>query len=698
MTKYLLVFTSFFLTLSCSAGINLGSWSSFNSSRVNHSEKRVALAGMSSAMLTGTFSCALTQTNPNCLETQNYLPGLQGAISQGQLQPTLFCYTLMLSGQDVTSAYQDVYCNNPGALPSGMVVLPLSVSTYNITGNQSVSANTIQSYSYPNTVGNYYAWNVVNGTIISGQGTETIVVQWSIDCGIVQVVEFVDGICPAPTVCMDVQITGANCVYPGCTLAGACNYDALANSNDGSCIFPNSACDDLNSNTYNDTYNSNCECIGIPSTLAGCTSPAACNYNAAANQDDGSCTFPGCTDNLACNYDPFAGCSNNPSCLYPDITFLDCQGNCLNDSDGDGICDEYETSGGCTDITACNYDAFDINPNDDACVYGAGCVIVGSCNYNGAALCDDGSCVPSGCTDIAATNFNALAGCDNGSCIYINVSGCTDPVACNFNINANVNDGSCIYLNPGVINGASNPLIGDTVTYSTPFAAGYTYSWLVSGGGNIISQNQNSVIVQWNSTGNYFVELTITSGLCTETTTLNVNVDCNFPAITILGDQGIHNGNGATVTYSTGMVAGASYNWTISTQPANSAIILSGIGTNSIQVQFTSSFVSATLSVSVGDASCSDSYSITLTDDSGRDDRATLWSLYPNPAEEFIFISGFENTASLTYQIIDISGRTIAAGALQNSIVHLNDLASATYVLELRSNGQPLARRRFVKN
>ena len=34
----------------------------------------------------------------------------------------------------------------------------------------------------------------------------------------------------------------------------------------------------------------------------------------------------------------------------------DCDGNCLVDTDGDGICDQFETAG-CTDATACNYDA-----------------------------------------------------------------------------------------------------------------------------------------------------------------------------------------------------------------------------------------------------------------------------------------------------------------------------------------------------
>ena len=46
------------------------------------------------------------------------------------------------------------------------------------------------------------------------------------------------------------------------------------------------------------------------------------------------------------------------SCTYPDEIYLDCDGECLNDSDGDGVCDELEVPG-CQDETACNY-----NEND----------------------------------------------------------------------------------------------------------------------------------------------------------------------------------------------------------------------------------------------------------------------------------------------------------------------------------------------
>ena len=57
----------------------------------------------------------------------------------------------------------------------------------------------------------------------------------------------------------------------------------------------------------------------------------ACNYNADATNDDGSCTYQ--TDPL-----------------------LNCDGSCINDADGDGVCDENEVLG-CTNGMACNYDA-----------------------------------------------------------------------------------------------------------------------------------------------------------------------------------------------------------------------------------------------------------------------------------------------------------------------------------------------------
>ena len=49
----------------------------------------------------------------------------------------------------------------------------------------------------------------------------------------------------------------------------------------------------------------------------------------------------GCTDEVACNYAE-AATEEDGSCTYPTEFYLDCDGACLNDEDGDGLCDEVE--------------------------------------------------------------------------------------------------------------------------------------------------------------------------------------------------------------------------------------------------------------------------------------------------------------------------------------------------------------------
>lgn len=78
------------------------------------------------------------------------------------------------------------------------------------------------------------------------------------------------------------------------------------------------------------------------------------------------CTFEGCNDPEACNFDEDA-CGDKSFCIYPEETYLDCNGECLNDIDSDGICDELEVSG-CTDPDACNY-ADNATEDDGSCEY-----------------------------------------------------------------------------------------------------------------------------------------------------------------------------------------------------------------------------------------------------------------------------------------------------------------------------------------
>jgi hypothetical protein len=227
-------------------------------------------------------------------------------------------------------------------------------------------------------------------------------------------------------------------VVEGCTDSTACNYNAYANVDDGSCNNQAAVVDMTGANWYLD-FDSNCAGGGIENTILtlfyadntwefigyldngwwtlcgttlelwdgaepvfigewswgdftfsgplysnlvevgcgvlylqveGCTDANACNYDASATTDDGSCLYPTCNDPLACNYDE---CSDPTSICY---NALDC----------------YEAS-------ACTY----------AIAWSPGCTYSDATNYDPTATFDDGSCeydLPSICG--AGTYFDAV--------------------------------------------------------------------------------------------------------------------------------------------------------------------------------------------------------------------------------------------------------------------------------------------------
>ena len=131
--------------------------------------------------------------------------------------------------------------------------------------------------------------------------------------------------------------TSEFCSIPyGCTDEAACNYDCEAIENDASCL-EFSSCGicggsepdfayDCEDNCLNDADNDGvCDELEV----AGCTTPSACNYNAAATDDDGNCT-------------------------YADAGY-NCAGECLFDSDGDDICDWIELEALIEALTAGTY-------------------------------------------------------------------------------------------------------------------------------------------------------------------------------------------------------------------------------------------------------------------------------------------------------------------------------------------------------
>lgn len=98
----------------------------------------------------------------------------------------------------------------------------------------------------------------------------------------------------------------------------------------------------------------------------------ACNYNADATDEDGSCTYAG--------------------------TGVDCEGNCIDDADGDGVCDADEVMG-CTVFYACNYNQEATDADDASCFYATAVFDCdGNCqvDLNENGICDqleDGNCL-----------------------------------------------------------------------------------------------------------------------------------------------------------------------------------------------------------------------------------------------------------------------------------------------------------------
>ena len=188
---------------------------------------------------------------------------------------------------------------------------------------------------------------------------------------------------------------------PEATIAGACEDFS-------SCV----GCMDELADNYDPEATINGACI-----YYGCTIIGACNFDSIANSDDGSCEFEsciGCLNEFACNYDPTAIYAG--SCEFPE-TGYDCDGNCEEDTDGDGVCDINEIYGcdnqlqtttilkllrmmevvstieGCTDSTACNYYLY-ATIDDGSCEFESciGCLNVAACNYDPTAIYSSDDC------------------------------------------------------------------------------------------------------------------------------------------------------------------------------------------------------------------------------------------------------------------------------------------------------------------
>jgi len=148
----------------------------------------------------------------------------------------------------------------------------------------------------------------------------------------------------------------------GCQDSTACNYNQNA-TDPGNCTF---------AEQYYDCFGN---CLNDQDDDIICDEFDNCQNTFNPNQEDiddngvgDLCeNIIGCTDETACNYNVEAAIECN-CCNYAE-EYYDCDGNCLNDTNENGICDELETIiYGCTDITACNYNQ-SANNDDGSCEF-----------------------------------------------------------------------------------------------------------------------------------------------------------------------------------------------------------------------------------------------------------------------------------------------------------------------------------------
>ncbi|MBV42149.1 MAG: hypothetical protein CL834_03865 [Crocinitomicaceae bacterium] len=446
-------------------------------------------------------------------------------------------------------------------------------------------------------------------------------------------------------------------------------------------------------------YDTNCLYpICSPLTL-GCTDEMACNFDVQADTNDGSCEYPalgydcsgnciedadgdgicndfevaGCSDMMACNYDELAT-DDDGSCTYAEAGY-DCAGNCLNDSDGDGICNDFEVAG-CNDMMACNYDE-SATDDDGSCTYAeAGYDCAGNCleDTDGDGICNDFEVA--GCSDMMACNYDESATDDDGSCTYAEAG-----YDCAGNcLNDSDGDGICDEFELGGCTDI-DACNYDELATDDDGSCNYPETGYDCDGNCLNDSDGDGICDEFEIAGctdeeaeNYNEEATDDDGSC---------FYCDFTiVISVIDDVNSSNNGSIDVTISGGSGV-YDFTWDGPDSFESTDEDISGLAGGTYSWTVTdSNGCTASIDVEVGD----------LVDDIQEFDVSFALVAYPNPASNTLTLESDDLIGKAQIQLFDGTGRLISDNehTSVNGRIQLNvsDLATGTYSLIAVSNGR----------
>ena len=235
----------------------------------------------------------------------------------------------------------------------------------------------------------------------------------------------------------------------GCTNEEADNYNPDVNTDDGSCEL--TACPYPEFTDYHPNYT--IADVNMCDTLAieGCVDILACNYDSIANQDDGNCEYFSYFGQVYLNGLPAFDSFGNPvieTQEYPEINCESAIVGCTSEYACNFVSDANINSGDCEYYyTYAHVYSFGLPAYNDM-----GIPIMGMTEYPyiNCNLPFEGCYEIVFQNDLIVSNYFGeplmqYVSIPNGQCDDV-ILGCTNPNACNFQDDATINDGTCEFV------------------------------------------------------------------------------------------------------------------------------------------------------------------------------------------------------------------------------------------------------------